>query len=151
MTRIRVTAEVEGLDQFDAAVARLMDRIDDAGRAIAVESLAVVERRAKGNFEGSHPRGMPHVGGAKPNIVSGTLRRSIRQTPVRRAGAQAWAGSVGPTTVYGRRIELGYPGGEGRGRQRTRPFPYLKPAVVESYDDIRGIGRRHWAAAVLRT
>lgn len=150
MPRVRVTAKVEGLADFNRAMRGLSRRIDQAGRGIASESLAVVERAAKGNFEGTHPPGFPHVGGAKPNIVTGHLRRSIRSTPVRKTGLASWEGEMGPTAVYGRRIELGYPGGHGPGHQRTRPFPYIKPGVDENRNRLRQIAVKRWSAAVLK-
>ena len=148
---MRVTAHVEGLGDFNKAVAAMQRRIANAGRGIVSESLAVVERAAKKNFEGSHPPGFPHVGGSKPNVVTGHLRRGIRTTPVRRIGVTEWEGDVGPTAIYGRRIELGYPGGgSGPGHQRTRPFPYLKPAADDSHARIRAVAVKHWTRAVLK-
>lgn len=148
---MRFRGEVEGLEAFSRAVAAMQRRIDGAGRGIVAEGLAVVERAAKGNFEGSHPPGFPHVGGSKPNVVTGNLRRSIRSTPARRAGVASWEGETGPTTVYGRRIELGYPGGgTGPGHQRTRPFPYLKPAADDSHKRLQAVAVKRWARAIAR-
>ena len=148
---MRVTAHVEGLGDFNKAVAAMQRRIANAGRGIVSESLAVVERAAKKNFEGSHPPGFPHVGGSKPNVVTGHLRRGIRTTPVRRVSPFTWEGEVGPTAVYGRRIELGYPGGgSGPGHQRTRPFPYLKPGADASHARIREVAVKRWTKAIVK-
>ena len=116
-----------GLVETLAKIKQVQAGIDEACRRIAVADAALIEGAAKRNFIGSHARSEPHVGGARPNVVSGTLRRSIRSDPPVKTGA-GWSVKVGPSTVYGRRIELGYPGGSGRGRQRTRPFPYMRDA-----------------------
>lgn len=147
---VRYHGEVDGLDDFNRAIVAMQRRIDGAGRGIVSEGLAVVERAAKGNFEGSHPPGFPHVGGSKPNIVTGHLRRGITSTPARRAGVATWEGDVGPTAVYGRRIELGYPGGgTGPGHQRTRAFPYLKPAADDSHKRLQAVATKRWGKAVV--
>ena len=69
-----------------------------------------------------------HQGGDRPNIRTGYLARSIRAdfsvVGVGRAQAE-----IGPRAAYGRRIELGYPGGEGRGQAKTRAFPFLRPGL----------------------
>lgn len=148
---MRFHGDVDGLEAFNRAIAAMQRRLDAAGRGIVAEGLAVVERAAKGNFEGSHPPGFPHVGGNRPNIVTGNLRRSIRSTPAHRTGVASWAGETGPTAVYGRRIELGYPGGgSGPGQQRTRAFPYVKPAADDSHKRLRAVAAKRWAKAVTR-
>lgn len=136
-----------GWAEFEGVLAAMPKQIDAASRAALTQSAALIEARAKRNFIGSHARGMPHVGGNKPNVVTGNLRRSILTTPpVRTGGLAGWMAKVGPTTVYGRRIELGYPGGgKGRGHQRTRPFPYLRPAVEGATWQLRNIALAHWA------
>lgn len=141
---------VKGLRELEQALDGLAARIDAAGAAIVRDGAALVERAAKKNFEGAHPRGAPHVGGDKPNVVTGTLRRSITSDPIRRTGLGTYSTKVGPRTVYGRRVELGYSGGSGRGRQATRPFPYFTPAVREVSPRLRSIAAAHWAAAVTK-
>ncbi len=139
---------IEGLPEFRAAVGELKTRIDAASRVIVVQSAALIEARAKRNFSGSHRRGEPHTGGAQPNVVTGFLRRSITTDPVTRSGFGVWSTQVGPTAVYGRRIELGHGGGgKGRGRQRTRPFPYLGPAVDVTALQRQYVAVEQWAKA----
>jgi hypothetical protein len=114
-------------------------------RMTVTRAAARVEAVAKKNFEGAHKRGEPHVGGASPNVVSGTLRRSITRTQVFRLGETDWGTKVGPATVYARRIELGYPGGgHGPGHQRTRAFPYFKPAVDKVIPEFHDIAAETW-------
>lgn len=117
---------------LDTALARLTGMAEQANlaaRTVVEGSAAIAERAIKANFDGSHSKGQPHTGGNKPNIVSSTLRRSIRASDVEGVGFGEWRASVGPTTVYGRRIELGYPGGPGVGHAHTRAFPYVRPGA----------------------
>lgn len=116
---------------------------DKATYMMVTQAAALAEAEAKHNFSGAHAKGEPHTGGNRPNIVTGTLRRSIRADPVRRLGFQEWGTHVGPRVIYGRRVELGYDrGGRGPGHQRTRPFPYFGPGVESA--------RAQYAALVVR-
>lgn len=136
---------VENLGQIEAALTRLGAQINVATRLAVANAANIVEARAKANFEGAHAKGQPHVGGNKPNVVSGTLRRSIHNFGVRQTGVVEWSTAVAPSTVYARRIELGYPGGQGRGHQHTRPFPYFRPAVEQTVPEFAGIAADAWA------
>lgn len=140
-------ANVVGLRELEAALTRVGRQVEAASRGLATDGAHLVEAAAKRNFEGSHKRGEPHVGGDKPNVVTGTLRRSIRSLPPERAGVGEWVVRVGPTVVYGRRVELGYAGGPGRGHAHTRPFPYFTPAVRSTATAVFEIARARWAAA----
>lgn len=133
-----------------AKLDKIAARADATARSNIVEGAALVEKLAKRNFEGSHARGEPHVGGDKPNVVSGTLRRSIHHSPIIRLGLGYYATRIGPSTVYGRRVELGYIGdpGGGRGHQTTRSFPYFEPAVGVARPEFYAIGARGWARAI---
>ena len=138
------TIRVSGLNEFTAAIQEMQARGDAAAKAIVAESVALIEARAKANFQGAHRRGEPHVGGSKPNVVTGMLRRSIGHEPIHRDGLATYSTRTGPRTVYGRRVELGYFGGAGRGRQATRPFPYMGPAVEGAQAGIGLIATRRW-------
>jgi hypothetical protein len=134
-----------GWTDLAKVLASMPAELEAANRRAANKSATLIEGKAKRNFIGSHARGMPHVGGNRPNVVTGMARRSIKTIPAVPAGAGSWMARVGPTVIYGRRLELGYPGGAGRGRQKTRPFPYLRPAVEESVWQIRVIALSEWA------
>lgn len=134
-----------GWTDLGRVLAAIPGDIDRASRVVLAKSAAVIEAGAKRNFIGSHARGEPHVGGDRPNVVTGMARRSILTTPLQRTGEGGWSTQVGPTVVYGRRLELGYPGGSGRGQHRTRPFPYLRPAVDDSQWQLRAIALAEWA------
>lgn len=137
-----------GIPEVISAVRRIEKRVDEAGRLTTIQVAAETEARAKANFQGSHRRGKPHVGGNKPNIVSGTLRRSIMFTPPARI-AGGYSTTVGPTTVYGRRVELGFKGTDSMGRYYNQPaFPYFGPAVKEVRTRAHEIAVTNWAAAI---
>lgn len=121
-----------GVRELGSVLDRIAKEYDAQGRAALVAGAAIVEKAAKANFEGAHHKGQPHVGGDKPNIVTGTLRRSISFDTPHKLGPGEWATTVAPHVIYARRVELGYPGGHGRGRQKTRAFPYFEPAVKDT-------------------
>ena len=135
-----------GLPDLLTAVKKAQAGYDAAARTIVIQSAAVIEDAAKRQFIGSHGPGEAHVGGDQPNVVTGTLRRSITHGPVLHTGLASWSTTVGPTTVYGRRVELGYlGGGGGRGHQTTRPFPFLGPGVRNSTTRMQVIAATQWA------
>ena len=116
-----------------------------AREAVAV-GMAIVEREVKSNFVGAHGRGEPHVGGDKPNIVTGQLRDSLYPEPVKSVGPGEWSSSIGPRKVYGRRVELGYSGGgKGRGHGSTRSFPYFGPGVETAMPKVEEAHKQIWA------
>ena len=83
-----------------------------------------LEREAKINAKtGEHKRGEGHIPGTGPgpNVVTGTLRRSI--TTEVRYGFGAYIATVGPTVEYARAVELGNPKWGGK------RYPYLIPAA----------------------
>ena len=83
-----------------------------------------VERQAKINANtGTHKRGEGHIPGTGPgpNVVTGTLRRSI--TTEVRYGFGTYIATVGPTVEYARAVELGHP------NWRGKRYPYLIPAA----------------------
>ncbi len=133
---------VIGAKEIEAALREIGTvRVDAAERRILTQGAALIEKAAKANFEGSHKRGEPHVGGDKPNVVTGTLRRSIYHTPI--AGTPGNRSvQVGPRVVYARAIEWGNP------RNNSRPLPYFEPAVQQVTPAIGEMAAREWAAAL---
>lgn len=110
-----------GEQEFTSAIDRVISAADAAAREVVQTAAALLTREAQANFSGAHARGKPHVGGSKPNVVSGDLRRSIRPDPVVKRGDGDYATKVAPHMRYGRRVELGFKG--------SRKFPYFQPAV----------------------
>ncbi len=130
----------DGLTEFNASLGEFGERVQSAGQRIVVKAGALLIRNAQANFEGSHPKGQPHVGGDKPNVVTGYLRRSITMTPVIRTGIGEYSTTVGPTAIYGRAVELGLRNG--------MKYPYFQPAVELTQPLIAAIAEEEWAAAV---
>lgn len=127
----------KGMSEFRAAIDRVGAGAVSAAKQTLVQSAATVIRKAQGNFEGAHPKGMPHIGGDKPNIVTGYLRRSIRMNPVVSLGLGFFGTQVGPDAIYGRRIELGFNG--------SKAYPYFQPAVDEASKEFPAIAAASWS------
>ena len=147
-----MTVSWSGINEAVAALYQLNTRVDAANRLSTVEVAAEVERAAKNNFEGHHRRGEPRVPNAsnKPNVVTGTLRRSIRSTGVQRL-AGGYTSTVGPTVIYGRRVELGFKGADSRGRRYNQPaYPFFGPGVKEVRLRVHEITLRNWVTAIGR-
>lgn len=142
-----------GINEAIAALAEMDQRVDVASMITTVQVAAEVEARAKKNFVGSHKAWEPHVPNGppdRPNIVTGTLRRSIRATAMTKL-AGGYTTMVGPTTEYGRRVELGFKGTDSRGRTYDQSaFPYFGPAVAEVRVRAREIALTNWTSAVTR-
>jgi hypothetical protein len=115
---VRNLSEVmSGLNNFERNV------MEAAEFGIAQAALAL-EREAKKNANtGTHARGEGHLPGTGPgpNVVTGTLRRSI--TTEVRYGFGSYIATVGPTVEYARTVELGHP------KWRGKRYPYLIPAA----------------------
>jgi len=138
---------------FNDSMDALIKRINDATRKAVGTGAILIQANARQNFEGSHPRGKPHVGGNKPNvqIPGGKLRESISlipESPVM-LGPGKYTISVAPTVIYGRRVELGFHGADSRGRVYDQQgYPYLQPGVDKALPVIPRIFRDAWGAAL---
>lgn len=126
-----------GSQALSAKLRQMQAEADRTPRLILAKSSAVVIHAAQENFEYSHAKGEPHVGGDKPNIVTGYLRRSIRNSGIVRLGFADYATKVGPTAVYGRAIELGLRNGA--------KYPFFGPAVESTHPELEAIQDEAWA------
>jgi len=126
---------VLGLSEFNAALTRVMTQADEAAKDLLAKAAAEAEAQMKSNFAGAHARGMPHVGGKQPNIVSGYLRRSITADPISRSGLGEYSTSLGPRAIYGRRVELdyGYAYFQPGAKAASGKFPALSSATWRSF------------------
>jgi hypothetical protein len=131
-----VTGEWLGMKAVYDAIEKVGTQADAGAREIVAKSAAVMEAAAKANFSGSHKKGQPHVGGEQPNIVTGSLRRSIRSDPLTRYGPGDYGTRVGPRMIYGRRVELGL-GGKGA-------YPFFNPAAKSSQPKFEAIAAEVW-------
>lgn len=142
--------KITGVRDVEAAFDRIVGKASSASREIVRESAILIESTAKKNFEGSHAKGQKHVGGAKPNVVSGSLRRSIRHDPIAPDGLTGAFTLVGPTMIYGRRVELGFTGTDSKGRHYAQPpHEYFGSAVRDTEIEVRQIATDRWAQCVL--
>lgn len=141
--------KITGIGDVEKAFDRIIAKASATSREIVRESAILVESATKGNFEGSHAKGEPHVGGDKPNVVTGTLRRSIRHDPIAPDGLTGAFTLVGPSVVYARRVELGFTGTDSKGRRYSQPpHAYFAPGVRDKQDEMHEIARDRWSRAV---
>ena len=137
-----------GLNEFMAALRRAEAGANAASRAAVAITGAKVEAEAKANFEGSHAKGEPHVGGNKPNVVTGQTRRSIRMDPIARYGLADFGTIVAPRVKWARRLELGWPAERDDGKVGhgvTRPFPYFAEPALRARSEFRSIAAEQWS------
>jgi hypothetical protein len=116
---------VKNLGQVMAGLTAWERKVEKAGEIGLTQAALAIERQAKLNANtGVHKRGEGHIPGTGPgpNVVTGTLRRSI--TTEVRYGFGSYVATVGPTVEYARAVELGNP----RWKSGVR-YPFLIPAV----------------------
>jgi hypothetical protein len=135
--------ELSGLSEFRAAIARKRAAMSAETRRAVAEGGAEVEKAAKINASGR----------PGPEVITGTLRRGINTAPVTPFGALGWQTHVGPTVIYGRRVELGFVGVDAAGRRYGPPrnparYPYFTPAWTAFGPRWPGILASHWTRAL---
>jgi len=116
---------VRNLSQVMAGLNNFEKNVLEAGEYGIAQAGFALEREAKKNANtGTHKRGEGHIEGTGPgpNVVTGTLRRSITTTV--RYGFGTYIAVVGPTVEYARAVEVGSP----RWKSGVR-YPYLIPAA----------------------
>lgn len=129
-----VTIAFTGVREFEAAVTKLQSNMAAATRAAVAEAGHTIQAAAQGQAP----------------VVTGTLRRSIRTRPLTSFGMLGWETDVGPTVVYGRRVELGFHGNDALGRAYSQDGqPYLAPAFADVAPELALIFQAHWRRAML--
>ena len=116
---------VKNMREVMAGLKTYEEKVEKAAEYGIQRAALAIERQAKLNANtGTHARGEGHIKGTGPgpNVVTGTLRRSI--TTEIRYGFGTYIAVVGPTVEYARSVELGNP----RWKSGVR-YPYLYPAV----------------------
>ena len=100
------------------------NKVDVATREARDEMMTALIQLSKEQIQGVRPKGTVAWQGypTPPMNRTGNLRRSIRGEKFR-TGFASYSAIVGPTIIYGRKVELGGP--------NWRPgvqFPYMEPA-----------------------
>jgi hypothetical protein len=131
----------EGITEFEGALNALIVRMDLATNAGLTEGGQVVESYAK----------MGASGAPGPNVITGTLRRSIHVEGPSSYGNAGRQIQIGPSVIYGRRVELGFHGDDSLGRHYEQDGkPYLGPALDRVRNTLLpSIFERAWAAALI--
>lgn len=140
---------VHGVGEVVAAFTRTAAAAEAMAVVIVKRGQVVVEAEAKKAFTGAHPPGTPTTSrpGSAPDVVTGTLRRSIISDTPQRAGLLGAVGRVYPTAIYARIQELG--GQTGRGGRTTLPArPYMMPAHEKVKPRLAQIAAEEWRRLV---
>ena len=133
--------------KFALAMRQLGERVAIAGERGARQAAAYIEKLAKEEITGGHPRGTPTPSspGEPPTNITGTLRRSISASDPQAMATGAYSVQVGPTVIYGRHVELGGPNWP-----PGVSYPYMRPAYEKAKGDpqLRRIIASAWAAGL---
>jgi len=141
------------------SVTKAMSKIDNGARGARDEMMNKLIELAKNEIQGQRgvigrklkyvdgqakPGGKlygedPAISGQPPKNRTGNLRRSIKGERMRE-GFATYSAVVGPTIIYGRRVELG-----GGNWPTGTKFPYMKPAWEKFRPLALGIIRKHLA------
>jgi hypothetical protein len=129
-----------GITEVDGALEGLVDRAQAASRDAVVEAahLAELAMKQHAGEGGRHAKATPTPAtpGGGPAVISGTLRRSIRVGDIQPFGATGYSAKVGPTAIYGRRVELEY------------DYPYTGPGLQDVLPQLPAIYARVWGKAI---
>lgn len=132
---------------FGVEMRKLGERVQIAGERGARQAAAYIEKLAKQQIRGGHPRGTPTPSnpGDPPTNITGTLRRSITASDPTEMAAGVYSVQVGPTVIYGRHVELGGPNWP-----PGVSYPYMQPAYDQARTDgeLRRIIAGAWAAGI---
>jgi phage gpG-like protein len=137
--------EILGVRELMAAFGKAAEAVEVTATQIVKRGQALVEGEAKKQFTGAHARGTPTTSrpGSPPDVVTGTLRRSIVSDSPQRDGLGV-TGRVYPTAVYARIQELG-----GQTRRGTLPArPYMAPALKSATPRLSAIAAEEWGSAL---
>lgn len=142
--------EVDGAGQTDADIDALMNRLELAAQLATRDGVSLAQRAIQTELtRTSHPLGTPTPSrpGSPPSLVTGNLRRSVKQNAVRRISRGVYMGSSGPTTVYARIQELGGIAGR-RHRSHLPPRPYVAPAAKVTAAQFAEVMQRRISEAI---
>lgn len=125
-----------GVPEFNRDLAALTVRAETAGRAFVEQGSHIVEEgiKKRAGEGGRHAKGTPTTAskGGGPAVVTGTLRRSIIPGPVMQRSRTRYEAEIGPTTVYGRRVELEF------------GYPYVGPGFADVHSRLSALAKQLW-------
>jgi hypothetical protein len=124
-------------------VLKAQAKIDNGARMARDEMMSQLIQLSKEQIKGKREPGEKAESGKPPKNRTGNLRRSIKGEKIRE-GFATYSGIVGPTIIYGRRVELGSSGGKRPWPEGVK-FPYMKPAWEKFRPLALGIIRKHLA------
>ena len=114
-------------------------KIDRGAMLARDEMMTQLIQLSKEEIKGKRRSGEKAEVGKPPKNRTGNLRRSIRGEK-EREGFATYSAIVGPTIIYGRRVELG-----GGNWPKGTKFPYMKPAWEKFRPLAINIVRKHLA------
>ena len=120
-------------------VTKAMSKIDRGAMMARDEMMTQLIQLAKEQIKGKRQPSEKAESGKPPMNRTGNLRRSIKGDKMRE-GFATYSAVVGPTIIYGRRVELG-----GGNWPTGTKFPYMKPAWEKFRPLALGIIRKHLA------
>jgi len=151
--------QTDGIDSVINRIQSLVDKTDLASRTIVTKSAVIIADAAKRNFR-PRPAGSARTNkntgeryytsaGAfraqppRPTNRTYNLQRSIRMQSVERIGVGVWQSTAGPQEgiKYAAPVEFG--------TARSRPFPYMRPALEETMPRITEIYKEEWRKALI--
>lgn len=135
-------ASISNINEIIAALTAAGTAAGEASVTIVTRGQVVVENASKSSFTGAHQRGSPTTStpGAPPDVVTGTLRRSIVSSAVQPFSDGSATGQIYPTVIYARIQELG-----GRGLPAR---PYMQPAYEQVKPRLQEIAAEEWARII---
>lgn len=126
-----------GVPEFNRNLDQLVEDAQRAGRAFVEQGGHIVEKSIKrrAGEGGRHAKGTPTPAskGSGPAVISGTLRRSVIPGPVLQTSRTRFEGKIGPTAIYGRRVELEY------------GYPYVGPGLDDVIGKLRYLAVQLWS------
>ena len=120
-------------------VVEAQGKIDRGAMMARNEMITSLIQLSKEQIQGKRKKGEKAESGKPPKNRTGNLRRSIQGKPMRE-GFATYSALVGPTIIYGRRVELG-----GGNWPSGTKFPYMKPAWERFRPLALNIIRKHLA------
>lgn len=129
-----------GIDELEAAFTKMAERaqVETRNGVIEAAHMAEAAMKVRAGEGGRHKKGTPTPAtpGGGPAVITGTLRRSIGVGSIEKWGAFGYQTKVGPTSIYGRAVELLY------------DYPYTSTGLEDVLPRVPEVFKRAWARAL---